>query len=58
MVPFDVQMLSRSLIGGMEIQEFNRGVRERRAAKFAATIGLEQLASLERSSDTSRLNRK
>jgi Cupin superfamily protein len=46
MVAFDVQMLSRSLIGGREIEEFNCEVRERRAAKFAAAIPLEQLTQL------------
>lgn len=46
MAAFDVQMLTRSLTGGMGIQEFNREIRERTAAKFAAAIDLDQLGQL------------
>jgi Cupin superfamily protein len=46
MAVFDARMLTRSLIGTMQIQEFNREIREKRAAKFAAAIDLEQLNQL------------
>jgi hypothetical protein len=43
---FDVQMLTRGLIGGKGIQQFNREIRERRATKFEAAIDPEQLNQL------------
>ena len=46
MAAFDAANLTRSLIGGMEIQAFDREVRERRVAKFAGAIGEEQLDQL------------
>jgi hypothetical protein len=46
MAAFDVGMLTRSLIGGMEIQRFDVEVREKRVAKFEAAIGEEQLDQL------------
>jgi hypothetical protein len=45
-VAFDVSMVTRGLIGRMEIEEFNREIRERRAARFAAAIEPEQLEQL------------
>jgi cupin superfamily protein len=46
MAALDVEMLARNLIGGMEIQAFNREVREKRVAKFSGAIGKEQLDQL------------
>lgn len=46
MASFDARVLVHSLIGGMEIEEFNRVIREKRAEKFEAAIGLEQLDQL------------
>ena len=43
---FDAQRASRSLIGGMEIQAFNRDIRERQSARFQAAIDLEHLDQL------------
>jgi ribosomal protein L16 Arg81 hydroxylase len=53
MIAFDVRILSSSLIGGMDIERFNREVRERHPARFEAAIdrraldGLFGLARLE-----------
>jgi ribosomal protein L16 Arg81 hydroxylase len=46
MVAFDAQRLSRSLIGGMQIQAFNRDIREKKTARFQAAIDLEHLDHL------------
>jgi hypothetical protein len=46
MPAFDAQVLLRSLIGGMPIDAFNDDIRERRAAKFAAAIGADELDEL------------
>ncbi len=46
MAALDVEMLARSLIGGIEIQTFDREVREKRVAKFAGAIGEQQLDQL------------
>jgi ribosomal protein L16 Arg81 hydroxylase len=46
MAALDVQTLARGLIGTMEIQNFNSEVRERKAAKFEAAVGLEHLDQL------------
>ena len=46
MVAFDVSVLARSLIGKMEIHDFNREVRENRAARFEAALEPEQLDQL------------
>jgi len=51
MAAFDAAMLTRSLIGGMELQTFDRDVREKRVAKFAGAIGekeREQLYNLSK----------
>jgi hypothetical protein len=45
-VASDISILARGLIGRMEICEFNQEVRERRAAKFKAALGLEELGQL------------
>ena len=46
MAALDVEMLARNLIGGMEMQEFDRVVREKRVAKFQGALGAEQLDQL------------
>jgi len=46
METFDARMLGRRLVGEMAIEDFNRDVRERRAAKFDAAIGPEALGEL------------
>jgi len=46
METFDILKLSRRLIGEMDIQDFNRNVRERRVAKFDAAIDPETLSEV------------
>jgi Cupin superfamily protein len=46
MAAFDAEVLIRSLIGGMAIEEFNKDIRERRTTKFEAAIDLELLNEL------------
>ena len=46
MAAFDFETLTRSLIGGMQLDSFDRDVREKRAAKFESAIPHEQLVSL------------
>lgn len=43
---FDQDSICRKLIGGMDIEEFNKDIRERRAAKFAAAIDTDSLAQI------------
>lgn len=46
MTGFDAEVLIRSLIGGMAIEDFNCEIREKRAAKFEAAIDLALLNEL------------
>lgn len=46
MAALNVEMLARNLIGGMELQAFDRDVREKRVAKFEGALGEEQLEQL------------
>ena len=46
MAAFDVVALTRDLIGGMELDAFDRDVREKQVAKFESAISQERLAAL------------
>lgn len=46
MAALDVEMLTRNLIGGMEMQAFDSDVREKRVAKFEGALGEESLEQL------------